>query len=276
MKSLQKSIIVLILLASGINVICGQYSYNSGFKTAYSSLSNDDSDKKFFIGITAGAGLSTCRYDYNSITPPPSFSFRIVPAAGLSVDWRMSRSFSMQMNIMYKEKGDKIDMSKWIDDILKSDTVQSDGKITADGSITTKLAYIEASLIPTITIANLVEIGAGGFLGYGLSGKEITDYSIKYENYGFPFPDETYNEERKVKYILIAPEEVLENELYINQIDYGLIGHLGVRVNPFKVSLSASYSLKQWEPDSKLSSLFIESFDHTYNLSAHLTLSWFF
>ena len=161
--------------------------------------------EKFLFGLTAGAGLSTCRYDYNSVTPPPSFSFRIAPTAGLTMDWRMSRSFSMQMNIMYKEKGDKIDMSKWIDDILESDTVQSDGKIIADGSITTKLAYIEASLIPTITIANLVEIGAGGFLGYGLSGKEITDYSIKYENYGFPFPDETYNEEKKVKYILIAP-----------------------------------------------------------------------
>ena len=64
------------------------------------------------------------------------------------MDWRMSRSFSMQMNIMYKEKGDKIDMSKWIDDILETDTVQSDGKIIADGSITTKLA-IHRSIIDT-------------------------------------------------------------------------------------------------------------------------------
>jgi hypothetical protein len=276
MEALLKSFTIFTLLIVNINIVYGQYSYNSGFKTAYSSLSDDDSDKKFFIGITAGAGLSTCRYDYNSVTPPPAFSYRIAPTAGLTMDWRMSESFSMQMNLMYKGKGDKIDMSKWIDDILESDTVQADGKIIADGSITTKLAYVEASLVPTITIANLVEIGVGGFLGYGLSGKEITDYTIKYENYGFPFPDETYNEEKKVKYILIAPSEVLESELYINQIDYGLIGHLGVRVNPLKVSLSASYSLKQWEPDSKLSSLFIESFDHTYNLSGYLTLSWFF
>lgn len=266
----------MILLVCGINIICGQYTYNSGFKTANSSLSDKDSDKKFYIGITAGAGLSTCIYDYNSITPPPALSYRIAPAAGLTMDWRMSKSFSMQMNIMYKGKGDKIDMSKWIDLIVMNDTVMSESTIIADGSITTKLAYIEASLIPTITIANLIEIGAGGFLGYGISGNEITNYTIKYENYGFPFPDETYDEERKVKYILIAPSEVLENELYINQIDYGFIGHLGVRINPIKVSLSASYSTKQWEPDSKLSSLFIESFDHTYNLSAYLTLSWFF
>ena len=256
MKALLKSFLIFILLIVNVSIICGQYSYNSGSKTAFSTLSDEDSDKKFYIGITAGAGLSTCIYDYNSVTPPPSLSLQDCTAAGLTMDWRMSKSFSMQMNIMYKEKGDKIDMSKWIDDILKSDTVQSDGKIIADGSITTKLAYIEASLIPTITIANLIEIGAGGFLGYGLSGNEITDYTVKYENYGFPFPDETYDEEKKVKYILLAPSEVLENEIYINQIDYGLIGHLGVRVNPFKVSLSASYSLKQWEPDSKLSSFF--------------------
>jgi hypothetical protein len=276
MKKIQKTIVIFILYILNISIACGQYSYNSGSKTAFSTLSDEDSDKKFYIGITAGAGLSTCIYDYNSVTPPPALSYRIAPAAGLTMDWRMSKSFSMQMNIMYKGKGDKIDMSKWIDDIQESDTVQSEGKIIADGSITTKLAYIEASLIPTITIANLIEIGAGGFVGYGLSGNEITDYTVKYENYGFPFPDETYDDERKVKYILLAPSEVLENEIYINQIDYGLIGHIGVRINPFKVSLSASYSTKQWEPDSKLSSLFLESFDHTYNLSGYLTLSWFF
>lgn len=234
-----------------------------------------ESGNKFLFGLTAGGGISTCRYKYNSVTTPPQLSFRIVPTAGFGFDWRMGKIFSLQFNTLYKGKGDKIDMSKWIDEIVDNDTFQTEGKIIADGYIETRLAYVELSLIPTLTIANTIEIGAGGFAGFGLTGKEISKYTLKYENYGFPFPDESYNDNRKVNYFILSPEEIVENELYVNRLDYGYYGHIGFRFNPFKISLGVSYSTNSREPDSKLTDFFIETFDRNYNLTGVLTLSWY-
>lgn len=245
------------------------------FILAFKINAQNESDKKFLFGLTAGAGASTCRYEYNSVVPPPALSYSIVPAGGISLDWRMGHIFSLQFNTLYKGKGDKIDMAKWIDKIVASDTFQSGGKIVADGYIETRLAYAEVALIPTFTIANKLEIGVGGFAAYGLTGKEISKYSVKYENYGFPFPDDVYDESRTANFFIISPEELVENELYVNRLDYGYYGHLGLRMNPFKISLGVSYSTNSREPDSKLTDLFIETYDRNYNLTGVLTLSWY-
>lgn len=246
-----------------------------GIILSMNTYAQEVSNHKFLFAITTGAGLSTCRYIYNSVSPPPITSFRIVPTGGIGFDWRMGKVFSLQFNTLYKGKGDKIDMSKWIDQIFASDTTQSNGKIIAEGYIETRLAYVEASLIPTFTIANRIEIGAGVFAGYGLSGEEKSKYTIKYENFEIPFPDESYDDNRKVNYFLLSPEEIIENELYVNRIDYGYYGHLGLRFNPFKISLGVSYSKNSREPDSKFTDIFIETYDRNYNLTGIITLSWY-
>jgi hypothetical protein len=279
MKVLLKSMFIILVLISNLSIAWGQDSFNSGNQPAYPSLSVDDTGRKFLFGLTAGAGLSTCRYEYNSIAPPPQLSYRIVPAGGIGFDWRMGRIFSLQMNAMYKGKCDKIDMTKWIDAIVADTDFPPDtsfeGKIIADSFIETKLGYVELSLVPTFTIGQLWELGFGGYAGFGLTGKEVSDYTIKYENYGYPFPDEVVNEERLVNFFILSPEEIIDNELYISQIDYGLYGHLGIRMNPFELSLGVSYSSLSWEPDSKFTDLFIETYDRNYNLTGVVTLSWY-
>lgn len=269
----------LFLCLTACFYLTAQTENSSGNPSENPKKSENERTKKFLFGLTAGAGLSTCRYEYNSIAPPPQLSYRFVPAGGIGFDWRMGRIFSLQMNALYKGKGDKIDMGKWMDAIIADTDIPADtsfeGKIIADGFIETKLAYVELSLVPTFTIGQLVELGFGGYAGYGLNGKEVSDYTIKYENYGYPFPDEMVIEERPVNFFILSPEEILENELYVSQVDYGLYGHLGFRMDPFKLSFGVSYGSLSWEPDSRLTDLFIETYDRNYNLTGVVTLSWY-
>lgn len=279
MKYLLTAIMLFVFLCYTSNNIFGQDNPSPGIKITNKNVPPGKNGSKFLFGLTAGGGLSTCRYEYNSIAPPPQLSYRFVPAGGIGFDWRMGRIFSLQMNALYKGKGDKIDMGKWMDAIIADTDIPTDtsfeGKIVADGFIETKLAYVELTLVPTFTIGQVVELGFGGYAGYGLTGKEVSDYTIKYENYGFPFPDEVVNEERPVNFFIISPEEIIENKLYVSQIDYGLYGHLGFRMKPFKLSFGVSYSSLSWEPDSRLTDLFIETYDRNYNLTGVLTLSWY-
>ena len=236
-----------------------------------------ESSKHFFFGLTGGIGFSTGRYIYKSIAAPPALSIRIGAIAGISMDWRASDHFSFQFNALYKEKGDRIKMNEWIKVINENDEEQTEGgTVTAEGFQYTKISYIEASMLPVLVIGDVFEIGVGGFIGYGLNGKKVNDFTIKYDFPEFPIDDESFNNEVPINFILIAPSSIEKNKIYMNRIDYGGYGHLGVRINPIKISFSLSYSMKQLEPDSKLSSLFFEDIDHTYNLTAGLTLSWFF
>ena len=231
--------------------------------------------RRFLVGPTVGVGFNTGRYDYKT-TPPPALSIGLAPVAGITFDWRMARHFATHIHFMYKGKGDRIDMNQWIQKINENDPEPSLGSVVAKGYTTTTINYAEASLLPVIVLGKHLEVGAGGFFAYGLSGKRVADYTVTYDYDLFPLGETIYNEEHPVEFISIAPSSIEEGKLYINRWDYGLAGHLGLRLNPVKISLGLSYSTKQWEPDSKLSTLFFDDINHTYHLATNLTVSWFF
>ena len=104
----------------------------------------------------------------------------------------------------------------------------------------------------------------------------MTDYKVKYNIPDNPLPDQSIYSENQVEFIIIAPESIEEEQLYYNAINYGYIGHLGIRMNPLKLSFGLSYSTRQLEPDSQIFDLFYENPDHIYNLTGMVTLSWFF
>jgi len=83
-----------------------------------------------------------------------------------------------------------------------------------------------------------------------LTIKEVFGFSIKYDNYEFPFPDEVIQEARLANFFIRAPEEIIDNELYISHLDNGICSHLAIRMNPFKLSFGVCNSSLSWEPDS--------------------------
>ena len=50
-----------------------------------------------------------------------------------------------------------------------------------------------------------------------------------------------------------------KQQLNFNALDYGYVGHLGIRMNPLKLSFGLSYSTRQLEPDSQIFDLFYEN-----------------
>lgn len=275
MKSIIKCFLILAFLFSFNRTELLGIEPNTIGIWAKNSLKNENS-RKFLVGPTIGYGLATCRFDYPGKAAPPMTSFKPVPNAGLSIDWRIAKSLSLDLDFKYFEKGYKINMNQWVKDINDNDPEGDDiGSSSAEGYTTMKLSYAEMSIYPIIVIANKLEIGAGGFLAYGLNGKRISDYKIIYNWPELSVPDETFQTEKEVEFVDIFPSSVEDSNIYINRFDYGLTGHLGFRINPFKISLGVNYSINQWEPDSKLSGLFLESFEHTYNIAGFLTVSWF-
>ncbi len=270
-KSFQ--IVVSVILAAFF--ISTHLVSNAGTLKKDKSINEEGKSNRFLVGLTVGGGLATSRFNYNSTTSPSILSYRIAPAAGLSIDWHMTRHLAWLLNIMYKEKGNRIDMNQWMKDFYSEDTEPSEGNATAEGYQMTKLSYLEASFLPVIVLVRTIEIGAGGFAGYGIKGTHNYDYTVKYDFPGFPVPDETFRGEQNAEFVLLAPESFDEDQLYINKIDYGICGHLGIRMNPFKLSFGVSYSTRQWEPDSSLSDMFSDNVDHTYNLTGMVTLSWY-
>jgi hypothetical protein len=233
--------------------------------------------KRFLFGITAGGGLATSRFDYKSVVAPSILSYRLAPVAGLTIDWRLFNSLSFDLNLLYREKGNKIDVNQWFSNIRDNDPEPSIGETTAEGFSETRLSYFEGSFMPVLVIGRFVEIGAGVFAGYGLTGKRMVDYSVKNSEIpDFLMPGQAVKEEFPAEFILVAPGTEDDEKLYVNALDYGYCGHLGFRMNPFKISFGVTYSTKSWEPAPGLADMFSDNVDFTYNLTGMVTLSWFF
>jgi hypothetical protein len=247
-------------------------SYSTGKEADY----NVGKDHRFLFGISAGGGAAAGMYDYINQIPPPEYSYLLVPAFGINLDWRLSRSFALQSNLLYKGKGDRIDMNNLVQKIYSETEHEAGSSVSAAGYTTTKIGYIEASLLPVVVLGKKVEIGVGGFAAYALNGERKRDFTLSYNFGDIQMPDETYLETQKAKFVTLIQQSEDPEILYFNQIDYGIYSHFGIRLNPLKVSLGVSYSLNTWEPNSKLSGILVQNYDLTRSISAVVLLSWFF
>lgn len=280
-------IITLILLCLSQQVLSGQQPL-SGAKHQPAGVSNTrtpggkatkSTHRGLFFGLNLGAGAATGRYDYKTSTAPPATSVRFAPAAGFTLDWRIARLFALQMNLMYKAKGDRIKMDRWAKDLYAAEAVdfnEPSVTVSASGYRKTNIHYLEASLLPVFVFADQLELGAGAYFGYGLAGKQKSDYTLMYDFPDFPLENETYKSELPIEFVSLIPGNIEEGKLYLNRFDYGVAAHFGVRLHPVKISLDFGYGLKQWEPDSKLSSIFFNDLNHTYNLNGTIMVGWYF
>jgi hypothetical protein len=280
-------IIALVLLCLSQQVLSGQQLLSSakpqpaGASSARTSggHASKSTNRGLFFGASLGAGAATGRYDYKTTIAPPATSVRFAPAAGFTLDWRLARLFALQMNLLYKAKGDRINMDRWAKDLYAAEPADLNEpvvSISANGYRKTNIHYLEASLVPAFVFADQLEFGLGAYLGYGLAGRQKSDYTLMYDFPDFPFENETYQSELPIEFVSLVPGNIEEGKLYLNRFDYGLAAHFGVRLHPVKISLDLGYGLKQWEPDSKLASIFFNDLNHTYNLTGTLLVGWYF
>jgi hypothetical protein len=262
-----KNHIKIFILAglSGLFLVCGA---DGQEKVPFHS--------RFLPGLTGGVTVSSGRYEYTNGPEPPQFNPMVFAGGGVTFDWRMARWFSLQNAFIYRAKGDRIDMKTWSDEFLvKLSSVWDPAfSMAGTGMIRTDIRYLEWSLCPNIIIANFVEVGIGGFVAVGLSGKETQDYTIDYFWEGNRLETNTVKSEQPVEFVALYQTDEITDALPINRFDYGLLGRLGFRLGSFTLAASLSYGYNPWEPVQSDLFGYVEPLNKTRNLSGLLSLTW--
>ncbi len=230
---------------------------------------------RFLIGFTAGADVSSGIYKYANGPEPPLVNPLVSPGGGITLDWRMARAFSLQTAFLYRGKGDRIDMKLWSDKFYEDVSGVVNPLFTLDGNgiVKTSLHYLEWSLTPTFVFGRRFELGLGGFVAAGINGRAIDDYTIRYYWGGELLEEERYDSDKKVEFVTLFPTSNDPEVKYVNRLDYGVCGHLGLRIHAFTLAAKLSVSLEKWEPNP---SLFGEEADtRTQNVAMMFSVSYF-
>lgn len=231
------------------------------------------------IGLTVGGSLATNMYDYGVYGGEPPAGFLPLPTAGLTFDFESKGAFSFLMGLYLKGKGDKIDMAEYVSQWSFPQDPGSVIRAEAEGSISTSMYWAELPLAFTFNFGRpaRVQFGIGGFAGYGLTGKEKSDFSITYYLEEEWLTEETIAEERDINLVHFFVENETEGTRYINRIDYGLYFLLGLKWSPFALTASASWGLSNQIP-FKGSDLFSapKSEKTIRSFTPSLTLTYFF
>jgi hypothetical protein len=216
-------------------------------------------------------------YDYKTTPNPPAYSVLIAPSANIHLDWRISKSFSIQSMIGYRGKGDRIDVAEWISSIEQS-YVGGDF-ITpyqeADGFIQTYVGYGELSLFPVINLGKQWQLGAGGYVAAGLHGEEKSDFEVSTFLEGNLIDKETAKRTRTIEFSDLVSVADDQTTRYFNRLDYGLMGYLGVKISPLMLGFTVHYGFEPWEPDSDLFGS-AQNPRETYHLTGSVFLSYYF
>ena len=226
-------------------------------KKTEEEIESEGFKSRFRLGFTAGLNAATRQFNYKVGANPPSASYRLAPTAGLTFDLELWRKFYLQSSLLYKGKGDRIDMGLWSQEYSFPEVGSAVWEVTADGFTTTALHYAELSLMPIIGIGDegaQFQLGAGGFVAYGFGGKEKLDYTISYYLDYTLDSEVVVNEERKIKYVGLFKTEDNPDEIYLKKLDYGLLFYSGLRFSNINLGGSLAWGFQQLE---KVEGLFV-------------------
>jgi hypothetical protein len=252
------TILILLMLSPGFsmeNPYMDQIlEYNSVMGEVQDSLKKDKKAPFLGLGLQAGLNLATGAYSYQVGPPPPSMSILYGAAAEITLDWRFSRSFTVFTTLSYQVKGDRINMQSWYDRLSEpSDLGEWEAlEPLADGSIKTRVGYLEASLSPVIKMGEWVYLGFGAYAAVGINGLETSDYVLSFYLDDLLVDIEQYNRVRYIDFATYLAVEDDEYSRYFNLLDYGILGFLGIGKRPVTLELGVSYGLEYWEPELTL------------------------
>ncbi len=223
-------------------------------ETTEFSSERDEFRTTFRLGIQGGINAATGIYTNKTITPPPSTSIGLTYTGGLAIEYAIARKFSLNMHLLYKGKGDKIDMGMYAQDIefpvINNYIIYAEG----DGNSTSTIHYGEFSIVPTLVFPSSSGkssfiLGIGGYLGSAFSGKQTNDYTIRYYQNGNLTNEDEVNNTVNMSIVDFFPEDQNQDLLYIRRIDYGLYSMLGWKFSKFMIGLSSSRGMVEIEPD---------------------------
>lgn len=238
------------------------------------------SDKKlafFGMALSGGLSISTGNYKYISGAEPPMNSFLLSPTGSLGFDLRFGKIFSIRSDIRYHSKGDHIQIQNWLDQ-LDQDEDQGDWitpTAVSNGSVKTTVNYIEVSLVPTFHLGAWVHFGFGAYAGVGLSGREISDFTIEYYVEDHLIDIYSDSSQRTIMFELFSGVEDTEEIRYFNMLDYGVVGILGFGHKPLTLDLSFQYGLESWQSETDLFGYTINP-DKTQHLGLMVSASYWF
>ncbi len=215
-------------------------------------LSPEPKNAAFRIGITADINAATRIADYKVGANPPDNSYRLAPSAGFTFDLRIWRKFYLQSSLLYKGKGDRIDMGLWTEEFSFPEVGSAVWEVQADGFTTTTLHYAELSMMPVFGIGDddiQFQFGAGGYVAYGLAGKEKRDYTITYYLDYELDSEEIVKEEKTVKFVGLIQSEDNPDEIYLKSVDYGLLFYAGFRLSDINLGAYLAKGYQQLEQD---------------------------
>jgi len=253
----------------------------------HQKLQSDDDPQKpekisgVLFGISAGINAGTRFYNYITIPNPPATSMRFAPSFGFILGYQFGNVFSLQSGLKYQGKGDKINMSAWLEDYPKPETVNAIWETEATGSITTGLHYVEASLLPVFGIGKLnsgvqFQLGLGGFAAYGLTGIETNDYALTYYlDYVF-YEEEIVSKVNLVEFVGLLPTTNAESFLYYNSLDYGLLLYTGLRYKKINFGIHFTWGMKELEHKSFNFGYWTEPIDTSKTATTTFALTYFF
>lgn len=212
MKNLLKVYLTLCLLIALVYNSSAQIDF--GIKTGLNGnnfgQSVEDEDDKVFIKTSLGYHL------------------------GLVMEMGVNKNLNFVTGLQYISKGGAQDLSE----------LEENG-ITAEGKSILRLSYIEVPLNLQYE-KNHFHIFGGAYLGLGIGGKSINDYTLKVDGFDEFVVDE--NQTIKSTYGEIDPNDLEDDDGAINGIDAGLNLGIGYELGPVLISLGYSMGLIDLEP----------------------------
>ncbi len=210
-----------------------------------------DYKRGFSFGLNIGANAATRNYKSSIGQNPPKNSFLLKPSGGMVFNWRLAKGFYLQTDLSYQQKGDKIDVNKWLQ-MQEFPSLGGDGKFEAiaNGFRTTKLDYAQLSFMPIFGIgSSKVQflIGGGAYGAFGFRGNQVSDYEIEYLLDNKTISKKPYQSTSPVKFVSFVIDEKKENEIYLKSLDYGWQAYGGLKFNKIMLSLTLSQGLKPIE-----------------------------
>ena len=233
MKNLSKLNMSLVLVLGLAVTSMAQFSTTTETKQNQEN-SNFEYVPGFSFGVKAGLNFNNISQSLEDSDDEIGTLFNTGFHIGVVMDYGFSESWSFTTGLTYITKG----VSRDFEDVF-------DDEVSVEGSSSLTWNYLEIPLHITYKVNNL-HVFAGPYIGLGLGGKLVDDFTLTFDG-ADPF---VVDEESTFKPAFgeISENDLEEDEEAFNGMDFGLNLGVGYQVGPVLISLGYSLGLNDIEP----------------------------
>ncbi|MCK4569874.1 MAG: PorT family protein [Bacteroidales bacterium] len=187
------------------------------------------------FGPKFGVNFSDYHQDVKDSDDKTDFVYKVGPAVGFAVNIPLNDFLTLQPSLSFSTKGASFDTKKWTD---------YDQVTAVDGYQRIRVGYFE---LPVNLAAGLdvgsgqLQLFLGPYIGVGISGWIISDYTITYTDGSSDTEDDNMEIIFKDK---LKKEDFKDNAGYMKPIDYGLNFGFGLQFDPVLINVGYSLGLQ--------------------------------